>query len=506
LELSRRQISQLQKLPLEDQRKVLDLIEAKREAVELAKARNTFMGFAKYSWPAFISGRHHKVMADAFDRIVAGDLKRLIIAMPPRHTKSMFGSFLLPSYYLGHYPHRKIIQTSNTGELAVGFGRQVRDLINEDDYQTLFPNTSLKADAKAAGRWSTSEKGEYYACGTGGAVTGRGADLLIIDDPHTEQQGQSLDPAVFDAAYEWYTSGPRQRLQPRGAIVVIATRWSLRDLTGRILKDAAKRNSVDEWEIIEFPAILPSGNALWPEFWPIEELRALEDELPSAKWNAQYQQNPTSEEGALVKRAWWNTWEGKQAPECDFIIQCWDTAFLKTETADYSACTTWGVFYLPDDNGESHANIILLDAFRDRMEFPALKKKAMDLYEERSPDAFIVEAKASGMPLIFELRAMGIPVAEHKVGRGTVNNPNNKHARVSAISDVFASGMVWAPDTPWATMVIDELAAFPAGENDDLVDTVVMAIMRFRHGGFVQLPSDEPEEITYREKANYYDV
>ena len=277
--------------------------------------------------------------------------------MPPRHTKSEFASYLLPAWFLGQAPDKKIIQTAHTAELSVGFGRKVRNLVDSDEYKDIFPNLSLRADSKAAGRWSTSQGGEYFAIGVGGAVTGKGADLLIIDDPHSEQEGQSADPAVFDKVYEWYTSGPRQRLQPGGAIIIVMTRWHKRDLTGKIIKTSVQRAGMDEWELIEFPAIMPSGKALWPEFWALEELEALRSELPAPKWNAQYQQDPSSEEGALVKREWWKIWEDERPPPCEFIIQSWDTAFLKTQRSDYSACTTWGVFYNPDAVSYTHLTL-----------------------------------------------------------------------------------------------------------------------------------------------------
>lgn len=480
--------------------KAAELLAEIEKAQRIEAAQTTFMGFVNYMWPAFINGRHHQIMAEAFEKIARGDLKRLIINMPPRHTKSEFASFLLPAWFLGQFPEKKIIQTAHTGELSVGFGRKVRNLVDSEDYKEVFPKLQLRADSKAAGRWSSNQGGEYFAIGVGGAVTGKGADLLIIDDPHSEQEGQSADPSVFDRTYDWYTSGPRQRLQPGGAIVVVMTRWHMRDLTGKIIKSSTQRLGVDEWEVIEFPAIMPSGKSLWPEFWKLEELEALRSELPSSKWNAQYQQNPTAEEGALVKREWWQIWEKDRPPPCEFVIQSWDTAFLKTERADYSACTTWGVFYKPDDGGRAQPNIILLDAYKERLEFPELKKKAYELWTEMQPDAFIVEAKAAGMPLIFELRAMGIPVAEYTPSRG-----NDKIARVNAVADLFASGNVWVPETRFAEEVIEEFAAFPAGEHDDLVDSSTQALLRFRQGGFLSLQTDEEDEPTdYGRRAEYY--
>jgi predicted phage terminase large subunit-like protein len=492
-------LSRVRDCPPEDQYEVAELIEKHKKAKNKELARDSFLGFVQYVWPAFIQGRHHKVVAEAFERVINGDLKRLIINMPPRHTKSEFSSYLLPAWFLGQNPEKKVIQTSHTAELSVGFGRKVRNLVDSDDFKEVFPALALRADSKAAGRWSTSQGGEYFAIGVGGAVTGKGADLLIIDDPHSEQDGQSIDPGVFDKTYEWYTSGPRQRLQPGGAIIIVMTRWHLRDLTGKIIKASTQRDGVDDWELIEFPALMPSGNALWPEFWSEKELLALRNELPAPKWEAQYQQQPTSEGGALVKREWWKRWEQERPPQCEFIIQSWDTAFLKTRRADYSACTTWGVFYQPDDEGATRPNIILLDAHKERLEFPELKKMAMEFYNEWQPDACIIEAKAAGAPLVFEMRAMGVPVSEYTPSRG-----NDKVARVNAVADMFASGVVWCPETRFGEMVIEEFASFPVGEHDDLVDSSTQALLRFRQGGFLRLQTDEEDKPMYRRTANYY--
>jgi len=487
---------QLGSLSPDRQKEVLILLDELNAAKARTAAQTDFLSFVKEVWPAFIEGSHHKIMSDAFNRIADGSLKRLIVNMPPRHTKSEFASHLFPAWYLGRYPDKKVIQTAHTAELAVGFGRKVRNLVGSDDYQAIFADVSLSTDSKAAGRWNTNKNGEYFAIGVGGAVTGKGADILIVDDPHSEQEAAQGDPAVYDRTYEWYTSGPRQRLQPGGAICLVMTRWSKKDLTGSILKASIERGGADEWEIIEFPAILPSGNPLWPGFWPLDQLEALKAELPISKWSAQYQQDPTSEEGALVKREWWKEWEEKKPPACDFVIQSWDTAFLAKETADYSACTTWGIFTTED----GVSNIILLDALQERLEFPDLKARAYEMYKEYEPDAFIVEAKAAGTPLIFELRRMGIPVGEYVPSRG-----KDKVARVNAVSDLFSSGHVWAPKTRWAELVVEEFAAFPNGDHDDLVDSSTQALLRFRQGGFISIDSDEPmDEILPGRKADYY--
>jgi predicted phage terminase large subunit-like protein len=484
----------LHKLPVHEQEILLAELEKLQELKSRKLSQDRFIKFVEAVWPSFIAGRHHAKMADAFERVARGECKRLIINMPPRHTKSEFASYLLPAWFLGKFPHKKIIQCSHTAELAVGFGRKVRNLVDTEVYHNIFPDLSLASDSKAAGRWNTSKGGDYFAIGIGGAVTGKGADVLIIDDPHSEQEAAiaEVNPDIYDKTYEWYTSGPRQRLQPGGSIVIVMTRWSKRDLTGQILKDAVANESIGEWEVIEFPAILPSDKPLWPEFWELSELEKVKRDVPNSKWMAQYQQNPISESAAIVKREWWQEWESDDPPNCDFVLQSWDTAFEKTQRADYSACTTWGVFYHPDSNGETQANIILLNAFRDRMEFPELKRVAIEEYKEWQPDGVIIEKKASGAPLIYEMRAMGIPVQEFTPTRG-----NDKISRLNGVADIFASGRVWAPATRWAEEVIDEVAEFPAGTHDDFVDTVSMAMHRFRRGGYITTTLDEPDEIQY---------
>jgi predicted phage terminase large subunit-like protein len=454
---------------------------------EVCKER--FIKFVKRVWPTFVDGRHHVRMAAAFERVAEGKTKRLIINMPPRHTKSEFASYLLPAWFLGKFPNKKVIQTAHTAELSVGFGRKVRNLVDQDVYKDIFPGVGLQADSKAAGRWNTNKGGEYFAIGVGGAVTGKGADLLIIDDPHSEQEAAlaATNPEIYDKVYEWYTSGPRQRLQPGGAIVIVMTRWGLRDLTGQVVKNSLQRGG-DEWEVIEFPAILPSGNPLWPEFWSLDELSALKEELPNSKWQAQYQQQPTSEEGAIVKREWWKVWEKDDPPRCNFIIQSWDTAYETTNRSDFSACTTWGVW----TTEEGETNIILLDAYKARLEFYELKKKVLELHTEYEPDALIVEKKVSGISLYQELRRMGVPVSEFTPSKG-----NDKITRLNSVSDIIQSGRVWVPNTRWSEELIDEVAAFPAGEHDDYVDATTLALARFRNGGFLRLPTDEPDELQY---------
>jgi predicted phage terminase large subunit-like protein len=718
------------------------------------------------------------------------------------NTKSEFASYLLPAWFMGNFPEKKIIQSTHTAELAVNFGRKVRNLIDTESYQKIFRNIGLQSDSKAAGRWATSRGGEYFAVGVGGAIAGKGADLFIIDDPHTEQEAilAAHDASVYDKAFEWYTSGPRQRLQPGAAIVIVMcmtgdtsvllsdgtekplseirpgdevatyddgviatsrinnwrssgidsvftvltksgriikankrhpflvdfdgerkwvrleslragfmlvatkvacapqdhkesqepalpvrrplrtdakipellqapseatgsgkvrsasvespscqrasvqdvttkstfqrkqlrlrasigsktatesllksmwkwlksattfatsanssqqrktlertgavsfvlttatiqeksggcsattvtsrldterlqkslsgrlstyavtldeivsieysgeeevfdvevnetenfiangvvshnTRWGKRDLTGRLIQSSTERDGTSEWEVIELPAIMPSGNPLWPGYWSKEALDALKSELPASKWNAQYQQQPTNEEGAILKRDWWKRWTKPYAPDVEYVMISADTAYTKNNRSDYSAFTVWGVFQCEDEMGNFRPSLILLDAFKERLEFPALKAKTLEMYREWQPDTLLIEAKASGLPLIHELRSMGVPVSDFTPTRGTKMAPNDKIVRANSVADIISSGMVWAPERKWADEVIEDCAAFPNGANDDLVDSVVMALMRYRQGGLIRLPSDYEEEELPRRHAAYY--
>jgi predicted phage terminase large subunit-like protein len=485
----------ISKLPADVRKefKTLQVMHAEKKIQN--KAQNDFMSFVKCVWPEFIEGSHHRHIAKKFNDLAEGKINRLIVNMPPRHTKSEFASFLLPAWMVGRNPKLKIIQATHTGELAIRFGRKAKTLIDSDDYRKIF-ETRLREDSQAAGRWETAQGGEYFAAGVGGAITGRGADLLIIDDPHSEQD--ALSATAMESAYDWYTSGPRQRLQPGGKIIVVMTRWSTKDLTGKLLAHQKEAKS-DNWHVIEFPAILEDEEPavpVWPEYWKLSELESVKATLPVGKWNAQWMQNPTSEEGAILKREWWRKYTKEDIPPLEHVIQSYDTAFLKKETADYSAITTWGIFYPDEDSG---ANLILLDAIKGRYEFPELRRLALEQYKYWNPETVIVEAKASGLPLTHELRQMDIPVINFTPSKG-----NDKHVRVNTCAPLFESGMIWAPDEKFAQEVIEECAAFPFGDHDDLVDSTTQAIMRFRQGGLLKHPEDYVTEERKPMKRNYY--
>ena len=504
--LTKRELEALQKalphMSAQEKAALLADLEEREKRASLAAAQDNMLGFAKAVYPGFKVGPHHKKLAKIFTDVIEGKKKRVIINIAPRMGKSEFSSYLFPAYFMGKFPQKKIIMGTHTAGLSEDFGRRVKNLIDTEEYREIFPATVIADDQKAAGKWSTSVGGQYYAAGVGGALAGRGADLFVIDDPHSEQDVKTNSRLAFDTAWSWFQTGPLQRLMPGGAIIIIMTRWSLLDLTGRLIDYQIKNPDSIPWEIVELPAILNESTedekSLWPEQWPLESLKSTKASLDPRYWNAQYMQQPTAESSAIVSRKQWRIWQGDEPPTCDYLIQSWDTAFETKNNSDYSACTTWGVWY-NEEEGNS-PQIILLDAFKDRMAFPELKEIALKHYKEWEPDAFVVEKKAAGAPLIQELRQIGIPVQEFTPSRG-----NDKMVRLNAVADLFASGKVWAPDTRWAREVIEEVAAFPVGEHDDYVDTTTQALLRYRQGGFISLDTDEKEDRLFqRRKAAYY--
>jgi len=485
-------------MPEKQKRRTAELLKKYNDEMTREYGKKSFLDFIRHVYPGYKFGPHHIKLIEIFEAIARGEKKRVIVNIAPRHGKSELISYLAPAWFLGNYPNKKVIMGSHTADLAVNFGRRVRNLVSSDRYKDVFPQVELQADSKSASRWGTNFNGEYFAIGVGGALAGRGADLFIIDDPHSEQEAKQGRPDVFEPAWEWFQSGPIQRLMPGGAIIVVMTRWSKLDLTGKIIDHMIKNDDSDEWEVIEFPAIL-NDEPLWPEFWTLEELMAKRAGMDIRYWQAQYMQDPTSEEGALIKREWWQVWDKDDPPQCEFIIMSLDAAQEANNRSDFNALTTWGVFFNEETNNYA---IILLNAIKQRMEYSDLKALVLEEYKEWEPDAFIIEKKSSGSVLYQEMSRMGVPVQPFTPGKG-----QDKIARVNAVSALFQGGVVWTPDRRWAREVVEECNDFPSGSHDDLVDSTTLALLRFRQGGFIRLPTDEPEPIKLfksHRNAGYY--
>lgn len=490
-----------------------ELAEIDRVVDELATrgasrtAYNDLLAFCKHMEPGFLVGAHHRVLAKHLMAIERGENDRVCVSMPPRHGKSWMVSRFYPAWFIGRNPNKKLMLVSHTVDLAVDFGRDVRNLIASSKFQQVFPEVKLAVDSKSAGRWNTNQGGVFFASGIGGSLAGRGADLLIVDDAHSEQDVLNGKFEVFERAYQWFTYGARTRLMPGGRVAIVNTRWHMDDIIGRVTRDMTQNPEADQYEIVEFPALLEIKDsktgkfvekALWPEFFDIQELYRTKATMPPFQWNAQYQQRPTAEEAAIIKRDWWQLWVYEEPPSCEYIIMSLDAAAETHNRADFTGITTWGVFF--HEETEMH-NVVLLNSVKDRFEFPELKRKALEEYNFWEPDSFIVEKKSAGTALYQELRRMGMPVQEFTPHRGS----GDKLARLNSVTDIVASGLCWVPRTRWAEELVDEVAAFPFGSNDDLVDCTVMALMRFRQGGFIALPTDEMDDpMPFRRREAYY--
>ena len=453
------------------------------------KVQGSLLEYAKFQMPEYQTPAHINLLAHKLEEVERGNIKRLAIFMPPRHGKSQLTSQFFPAWYLGRNPSKFVIATTYAQDLADDFGRSVRNQIQDEDYNRIFNDCTLSKDSSSVRRFHTTGSGVYYAVGAGGAITGRGAHLLLIDDPIKGREDADSD-AMRSNLIDWYRSTAYSRLMPGGSIILIQTRWHEDDLAGWILRET----SHEPWEVVELPAVLdekaskilkrPKGQALWPEAYDKKRLEEIKKTAGSREWNSLYMQRPSAEEGNILKRYWWKEWTEDNPPECNYILQSWDTAYTVKSTSDYSAVTTWGIF---EHNGIQNA--ILLSARRERWEFPELKSEAIKLYNEFRPDVVLIEAKASGWSLIQELQRAGIPI--------TPFNPKkaDKKTRAHSVTPLFESGRVWYPSSKyWAEDVINQCAQFPSSNYDDLVDSTTQALMRLRQGLFVEHPQDIPLE------------
>lgn len=425
-------------------------------------------------YPSFDLSRHVEVLVERLEAVERGQSRRLIVTMPPRHGKSLTASQLFPSWYLGRHPERSVICATYGQDLSDDFGRRVRNLLSDPLHADIFPACRLAGDSTSLRRFDTRAGGSYYAVGRGGPITGRGAHLLVIDDPLKDRE-EAHSETIRRALHEWFGSVAFTRLAPDAACVIIATRWHEDDLAGWLLREHAEEG----WEVLSLPAIAEvdepfrkAGEALWPERYPLEALESIRRQMGSAAFASLYQGRPSAATGAIFKREWFRSY-GEPPAAFKQIVQSWDTAFKTGSENDYSVCTTWGV----TDNG-----YYLLSLWRGRVEFPELKRKLAEQAEAWNPHAILVEDKASGQSLIQELKlATRFPVLAVKVD-------SDKRTRAEAVTPLFESGRVFLPQSAsWLNDFQDELASFPSGVHDDMVDSTTQALNHLR-----EQPSSPP--------------
>ncbi len=458
--------------------------EAATELLNRRKARTNMWSFCKYTMPSYESASHLIALDLALMAVERGETKRLIVIMPPRHGKSEKISVRFPCWYLGKHPLDSIVQAGYAESIALTHSRKARDVFVSREMVGLFPKVRYRPERRAqetiiperqaAHEWGTVQGGSYYAVGIGGGLTGRGFNVGIIDDPVKDAE-EAESQTYREKVWNWYTQVFYTRQAPEAAIIIVMTRWHADDLVGRLLKLSAKDPKADQWRILHFPAI-KDGKALWPERYPIEVLeriRAGQADNPeepgqgSRAFESLYQGNPTLIEGQIIKREWWKFY--KERPNFNRVIHSWDIAAKDKIQNHYSVCTVWG----EADNG-----IYLLDVWRNKVEFPELKRTAEALDGRDSPNAVLVEDASSGIALNQELqRNTRIPVIP-------VLAKGSKEVRAKAATPMIEAGRVFLPGSaPWLHEYIEELAEFPNGANDDQVDSTTQALSYLRGPG-----------------------
>ena len=454
--------------------------------------------------PEFKMGRHIQVLCHKLQQVVDGKCNRLMVFLPPRSSKSVICSKLFPAWYIGRNPSHEIMSVSHSDQLASDFGRSVRDIVNSEDYSKIFNGIRLRSDVKAAGKWKTNKNGSYYAAGVRSQIAGRGAHIALLDDVMSEEDAISENGRRY--IKEWYPSGLRTRVMPNGAIIIINTRYHFDDICGWLLKQEQELEMDNKWDVIRIPAWLdeesaelldlPIGSSYFPEWKPDSVLRIDEQEIKASNgsryWNALYMQDPQPDEGGIIKKKWFKTWEYEDPPACDFILQTYDTAFSTKSTADNSVIQTWGIFTSMDEDVNGYeqptGNLILLSNVYGRYEYPELRRLAQEMYAEYKPDVCVVEKKASGQSLIQDMRRSRIPILEYMPDR-------DKVSRVYAASPYLEAGKVWLPDTEWADALFMESIQFPNAAHDDMVDCMTMAIIYMRDSWNLIHPDDiDPED------------
>jgi predicted phage terminase large subunit-like protein len=434
----------------------------RRAAAELLRrddARRDLVAFTEYTFPNYRPARHHRLIAAQLERLLRGEVDRLMLLVPPRHGKSELASRRFPAFYLGHHPDRQFLSISATADLAGDFGRDVRNLIGSAEYGSLFA-TVLAADSSAKGKWHTSAGGLYYSVGIGGAVLGRGAHVMLIDDPFSSME-EALSETTRKNVWDWYTGTAYNRLMPRGAIVVINHRMHEDDLAGRLLAQQAAGG--DRWEVVELPAIDDDGAALWPEAYPIAALERIRQNTQPRFWSSLYQQRPAPEEGDYFRSEWLRTYDNAPARATLAIYGASDYA-VTSDGGDYTVHVVVGV--------DPEERMYLLDLWRGRTTADMWIETWCDLVRKWKPIGWAEETGQirSGVGPFRDKRAR-----ERHAWCALKDFPTrgDKAVRAQSIRGRMGQLGLYVPGTaPWYPDLRSELLAFPAGAHDDQVDAL----------------------------------
>lgn len=497
-------------------------------ALELLKrraAREHFVDYVEYV-SRTKAPRHSRLLCTYLDKCCWREITRLMVFMPPGHAKSFYISRHFGAYYLSKFPDHSIIAATHTEDFSNTWGKRVRNLIGTKEHQLLFPGIAVSDDSRASGRWELTSGAEYNSAGVGGNITGRRSNLSLIDDPIASAEDAD-SPAVRDSLWDWYGSDLYPRLKKDAVVIIVQTRWSQDDLAGRLL--AAEKQGGEKWTVISLPAIAEKndqlgrkeGEALWPEEYPLERLKTIraQPSTTARRWSALYQQNPITDTGNIIKRQWVRVWDQKEPPKCHFIIQSWDTAITAKDKSAFSVCLTFGVF---KEEKTDIPSIILLSRYRERIEYPELRKMAqrlavnylddsrehpMDGHKKKlPPDMVLIESKATGEPLIADLSRAGIVATRFNPARY-----GDKTGRLMLCTDIFENGRFYVPGQPphytmprrWADDYINSLIAFPASASRDDADATSQAILRIKSSGWVKNSLDFVEEKPFRVGGNH---
>lgn len=452
-------------------------------------AHSRLISYAAYQWPGYRDAAHHRLIARHLEAVERGEIRRLMITMPPRHGKSMLASEFFPSWYLGRNPDHYIVTATYGQDLADDFGRKVKRQIEDASFQAIFPGVCLAGDSRASSRFNvegsiggfehaTTQRGAFYAVGVGGPLTGRGAHLLLIDDPVKNREDAESE-VIRKKTKDWYTSTAYTRLMPGGRIVIIQTRWHEDDLAGWLLEEHKHEN----WTVLDLPAISDDGKALWPEQYDIPELKKIRQAIGPRDWSALYQQRPSPETGDYFRREWIRTVD-TLPPRDQMLVYGGSDYAVTSAGGDYTVHVVAGL----DPDGRMY----LLDLWREQASSDVWVDAFCDLVKKWRPIGWAEETgqirSGVGPFLVSQMLKRQAYVAKE-----TFATRGDKAVRAQSIRGRIAmNGLYILKDAPFLADLIAEMMSFPVGVHDDQVDALGLVGQLLDRMSYGSKPKDTP--------------